>query len=359
MSTSDDWYSIHSLIHYTSSIDTVVSILQQGFLLVPNKRNLIKSFLPSYPIKDREPQEFGMVSFTELPLEAAQSHREQFGEFGIAVSWGWALANGGHRVLYISDQGLVFEVFKWFFELAEQEMKSLTLKGNQKVMYENKAVAGAYRAQIYANLLTLYEYMEPARSSSQVEWRIVNKIPLYLSGCSKSEQIAELLTAAKAWKIGVVKVVPNDIEMIVCPVNHVHELRGAIPRGFQTVPIFPYTSKSSLAYHLRAAVKWLLQLRRWRERIVYRYQPPPPGSILLPKAQDGRAVLLPPVARIWGIGYYPDQVLRRSFCRLQYEDRNSQLFEVEMPVLDALYLLNLLRTVEHDSGLESVNRPPG
>lgn len=106
-----DWYSHHRLFHYTKSEETVAAILQYGFLLMPNKRHLINAFLPSDDFSQREPQEFGMVSFTELESQQARSHRERFGEFGICVGWQWALRNNAQRVIYVEDSGLVFSDF--------------------------------------------------------------------------------------------------------------------------------------------------------------------------------------------------------------------------------------------------------
>jgi hypothetical protein len=66
MRLSDD-----RLVHYTKSAEVLVSILENGFLLVPNKRNLINALLGEEIFPDREPQQFGMVSFTQLPFESS------------------------------------------------------------------------------------------------------------------------------------------------------------------------------------------------------------------------------------------------------------------------------------------------
>lgn len=66
--------------------------------------------------------------------------------------------------------------------------------------------------------------------------------------------------------------------------------------------------------------------------------------------------LLPAVGHIQGV------VLRKagrpedSICVLQYTDHNDKWHEIEIPVLDALYLLNLLSGMERDNGLHQRNR---
>ena len=46
----------------------------------------------------------------------------------------------------------------------------------------------------------------------------------------------------------------------------------------------------------------------------------------------------------------------KSICKLQYTDRQGQWYELEMPILDALYLLNALVGVEAEAGLRQRNR---
>src|SRR6266403_3220302 len=152
----EEWYAANRLFHYTKSIDTVASIFARGFLLVPNRRQLAERFLPGEAFAAREPQQFGMASFTELPIDRATSHRERFGAFGICVSWNWAVLHDAQRVIYLDDSGIVFDRFKWLFELGRQQL------GPAPTSLEttNKAIAAAGGAQLYHAMLTLYEYME-------------------------------------------------------------------------------------------------------------------------------------------------------------------------------------------------------
>lgn len=357
MAENSDWYAEHQLIHYTKSVDTVKSILQYGFLLIPNKRFLIKRFLGSEYFAEREPQEFGMVSFTELETEEAQYHREQFGDFGIAVTWDWAIRNGAQRVIYIGD-GQISETFEWLFKLAKQEI-DLRVENpkQQKIILENKAVAGMFRAQIYAKLLTLYEYMEPERNSSQIEWRIVNKLPSYYSHLNKTELVREILSIAKNCKDCSAPITSNDIVMLVCPTDKICELRQSLPSEFYDIPIYTYIKKSSGIARLRTFLKNFQQFCRHRERVVYQYVPPPANTLYVRKnAAGGSVYWLPEVKKIMGIRLCPDEVISKAHCIIQYRIDNGELCDLKVPILDVLYLLNMLRAMERDNGLESLNK---
>ena len=69
---------------------------------------------------------------------------------------------------------------------------------------------------------------------------------------------------------------------------------------------------------------------------------------------------LPDVGRIQGVqgsGLGADPRLAR--ISLQYTDERNCWHELQMPALDALYLLNLLAAWAKDSGMEKHRHPPG
>src|SRR5260370_6758037 len=105
---------MYGLTHYTGSIEAVVNILSNGFAWVPNKRNLVRNLLPAHDFAEREPQEFGMISFTDQDLPALD-HLRKFGEFGIVVSHEWARSQMAQRVLYVSEEGPVAIALQWLF----------------------------------------------------------------------------------------------------------------------------------------------------------------------------------------------------------------------------------------------------
>lgn len=89
------------LTHYTKKIDGVVNILSHGFAWVANRRNLVDILIPHHDYSEREPQQFGMVSFTEATPEEARSHSDAFGQYGIIVS---DEGNRGQTTIYLHDR---------------------------------------------------------------------------------------------------------------------------------------------------------------------------------------------------------------------------------------------------------------
>jgi hypothetical protein len=347
------WTAGRQLVHYTDTVKKVVSILENGVLLVPNKRLLISRFLDPELFKDREPQEFGMACFTEVGLADLRKHREDFGGFGIGVTWDWALSNGAQRVIYISDDGPVFETFGWLFKLGKQEFdQRSTDRAGMDMALKNKAMASVGRAFLYARLLSLYEYMEPEKNSSQVEWRIVNKIPLYQDGANQEEIVAKLLEMVRTWKIGAVPLNPGDVMMILCPQDRAAELREALPARFKDVTVEPYSEGSNTPPPPRPA-------RTEKPKEISTQ----PETVKTPLASEPRkksrgVAPLPDVGRIQGMALYHDDVISESYCSLQYTDRTGNWLEVKIPLLDTLYLLNILREIEKRPGIAELNRPP-
>ena len=66
---------------------------------------------------------------------------------------------------------------------------------------------------------------------------------------------------------------------------------------------------------------------------------------------------LPVVSRIQGAVLEGRELHEQSFVVIQYSHRKDELYELEIPFLDAMYLLNILRGIEKDMGFESRNKP--
>jgi hypothetical protein len=343
------------LVHYTNSAETVASIVRHGFLLVPNKRHLINALLGQQVFTDREPQEFGMVSFTQLPVGEATAHRERFGRFGIMVTWEWALEHDAQRVIYVDHRGPTAKTFAWLFRLAKQELDRATGGAPDEMTLTNKAFAFMSKSNMYPHLLTLYEYMEPEANSTQIEWRIVNKLPQHHDlGKPRAELIRELLTTAKLWNsFGCVPVGPNDIHAFICPRGSKADLAALLPDEFKTVPILTYRTVGKIS-RLGKARDRALFAHRGRERTVVVEKDPPPETIWLRHDRDG-AYRLPEVGRMWGARFYQDELASGIQVFVQYQSPTGLLCQLVMPILDALYLLNLLKAIQHDGGLDPLN----
>jgi len=67
---------------------------------------------------------------------------------------------------------------------------------------------------------------------------------------------------------------------------------------------------------------------------------------------------LPPVGRIQGVSLVPHIDPAQAKVTLQYTDPNNEWYETTMPLLDALYLLNLLETMSREQNFDHLRRPP-
>jgi hypothetical protein len=231
------------LTHYTASIKALVGILNNGFAWVPNRRNLMPLLLPEHDFSRREPQQFGMISFTELEPEHAGSHASVFGPFGVVVSDGWAAANRAERVIYIERDGPTLDAWRSLFRVGYRDVTAGIKYPDDAawlMSFENKSVAGAVAgATLWAALLQLYEYMEPADSAAQREWRIVHPHPYYSLSDLKEEVIRQV-SPPQGWAklLNVVRISPPDVEALISPRSEYLSLQHALPEAYGNVAVF-------------------------------------------------------------------------------------------------------------------------
>lgn len=67
---------------------------------------------------------------------------------------------------------------------------------------------------------------------------------------------------------------------------------------------------------------------------------------------------LPDADRILGVQLLPGTSPALSSISIQYSNARTGLCDLKMPLLDALYLLNLLEALSVDHGYDSLRRPP-
>lgn len=228
------------LTHYTHTAKAVANILTHGFAWLPNSRRLASLLMSDHDFSKREPQQFGMISFTEIEPPCARVHCEEFGFFGIVVSGDWARQNNAQRVIYVEDHGPITDAWRAIFAIGYRDVKARIRfpdDGVWLMAYENKAVARAIaRSALWANLLQIYEYMEPSSVAHQREWRIVNPEPLYSLSKSKDEVIRNVSPPQNWAKFtNVVSIRRTAVEALVCPADRASELRTLLPEGFTDV----------------------------------------------------------------------------------------------------------------------------
>jgi len=98
-------------------------------------------------------------------------------------------------------------------------------------------------------------------------------------------------------------------------------------------------------------------LREWISRVYRRLFPPAApkdwGDVRIPtqmRAPDSGANQLPAVGRIQILTRSEGFDYQRMAVTLKYTDRSNGWHQVEMPFLDAMYLLNLLKAMQQDVG---------
>jgi len=67
---------------------------------------------------------------------------------------------------------------------------------------------------------------------------------------------------------------------------------------------------------------------------------------------------LPDADRIQGVHLLPGASPRLTEVALQYSNTRTGWCEVKMPLMDALYLLNLLEALSKEHGYDTLRRPP-
>lgn len=230
------------LTHYTNSIEALLGILTNGFAFAPNRRNLMPLLVPEHDFSRREPQQFGMISFTELEPDHAGTLSQSFGPFGVVVSEEWARAHRAERVIYVEDDGPALDAWRSLFAIGYQDVTARIEHPDDAawlMSFENKAMAGAVAGSaLWAALLQLYEYMESAGNSAQREWRIVHPHPYYSLSDSKDEVIRQV-SPPQGWaqSLNVVRVSRGDMEALVCPRSKYGSLQRALPDRFADVAV--------------------------------------------------------------------------------------------------------------------------
>lgn len=234
------------LIHHTKTGETVSAILQNGFAYVANRRQLCEELIEEHDFSDREPQQFGMISFRAYDGPPLPRHVDRFGGYGICVTEEWAASNAAQKVLYIDRSGPVFEAMRDLFISAYQEVKRIVTvypdDQARAMAYHNKSMALALGAIDYANLLQLYEYIEPIENQYQNEWRICNQDPNYGISQNISDAIADV-SPPKGWAqfLNVKKIQPADVDHLICPQGQANNLRSQLSQEFRNLEIIETT----------------------------------------------------------------------------------------------------------------------
>jgi hypothetical protein len=231
-----------TLLHFTKTAEAVADILLHGFAYVAHPTKVAPFALPSIPIGDREPQQFGMICFrAEYPGERSVDHRKKYGSFAIVIDEVWARSEGAQPVLYIARDGSVTAATKSLMSAAAAKIRSEADRdsGNKLWMmaYSNQQLAGVFGATEWAGLLEVYQFLAPAEDEWEREWRIVNKSPH--SGIPKTglEAVSRLTTGGGWATYDSLKISRSAVLRFVAPQGCSSKLRSILPSDYRQVSI--------------------------------------------------------------------------------------------------------------------------
>ena len=233
-----------ALIHFTKSPAAVGNILRYGFAYVASPTKTAAFVLPKLPPQEREPQQFGMISFRfEEPGKRGARHRKKYGTFGICVREEWARRHGARPVEYVGRWSL--KTFLLRRELAkalkpiQEAERRYPGDAAWTMAYHNAAAAGMDGAVDWARFLLRYQFMAPSVDAWELEWRIVNPDPHYSISKDPREAIRQV-SPPQGWAIhfNVVKITPADVDHLIVRSGDRGQLLAALPDEYRAISVF-------------------------------------------------------------------------------------------------------------------------
>lgn len=232
------------LTHYTKTVDAIVNILQWGFGWSQLPRG-VSGLLPAdlvLPAPWEEPEQFGMVSFTEAKAPASSTHRRDFGGLGIVVRRAWVASLGGRPVEYVEQGSERFEELQRMADSSIREMRSHPTYpelGFGTLGEISAAIAsGNLGGQAWARFLRTFAFIGPAKNAWQREWRIAKTVMEGGIPHDRAERLANI-SPPRGWGqfLHVQKVPAEDVLGFVAPALKAHELRASLSEEFRGRPV--------------------------------------------------------------------------------------------------------------------------
>ena len=198
--------STNSVIHYTSSLKRLKSIMIEGFKVKYCFETILTSERPLTGA-------FPMVCFCDIPLSNVKDHLRSYGHYGIGLSKKWASANGINPVLYLDKtSGLSGKLFK-------QGLRSQNDQGIvQQEWLDNFMQICSYIKNYDGELLRKTKRFLNYRFYNEREWRYIPNTELltdFPNAVAKAEYLKDkVMLNEKAAKIKLVFNF-NDISYII------------------------------------------------------------------------------------------------------------------------------------------------
>ena len=223
------------LTHWTKKAETVAKILRDGFQMPAHNRKVMTKLRRDLKLH-KEPQAFGMVCFTDLPLAQSGKFVDKR-PFGIVMSPPWSLRHGARKVRYVSEDDPDFADLRRWAEVAAAEVdECIPYPGDAgwQLAHQNINAAAWLGTPTQVHFLHELQFTQGAEYSWESEWRIVQSQPLtFIRGKEdKAKRRDEILAdfqngwgrPGNAIRISV-DVAPEDVFQIWCPVSERQKLQ--------------------------------------------------------------------------------------------------------------------------------------
>ncbi|QMS84836.1 abortive infection system antitoxin AbiGi family protein [Candidatus Xianfuyuplasma coldseepsis] len=175
-------YKTNSLFHFTRDIDTIISILEHGFIPFYNKEQIDDLFgfeeelFDSELIDELGSSTFPMVCFCDIPLTSIKEHKTKYGGIAIGMKQSWGLHNGLTPLWYYSSEMPIYTEMRLLVakvtDSREYQMSKEVLDGDSLYLQTN-ALNYLRLMKTYSKPMIIRKDDKVTRYYLENEWRFV------------------------------------------------------------------------------------------------------------------------------------------------------------------------------------------
>ncbi len=210
------------LCHYTKSVDTVISIIQNGFYPRVSKEDV--SF--RYPLFEKFILGIPMVCFTDIPETLSEEHKSIYGAYGLGLKKEWGIKNGLNPVCYVIKNSQLIDSFN-DVQVELQKLSSNNMTNQIRALEVTMSFGG---------FLKLYSEKLPDGSEKlyydEKEWRYLPPFMDNNRTCNVLQN--EYLSEDRIHKLNIkmkkysLKFTSEDLEKIILPESKYEEFKFKI-----------------------------------------------------------------------------------------------------------------------------------
>lgn len=241
------------LSHLTRKRENIKSILNNGFAYIPSPTRIWDDIFNELNLSIPD-IENGMISFTEVKNDLSPTDNSymyaQFGKYGIAVDFNWAINNGAKKVAYVKKNGKVYEALKMLiqesypdFNYIKQQTDERSAEFIIKMISNNPNLPATFTNALYPLIISILQYIETDAHAKENEFRIRSKFRgLNGQNTSKKNQvdISIIMQNANIFS-NFLRINPENVLFVFCPKEEVDLLKTDLTEsGFQEIEVRGY-----------------------------------------------------------------------------------------------------------------------